>query len=100
MEHLFLQHEVRSESSEEHSDVDHTEWQKLLRPFSNVKTLRVQEGLAKEISRCLELEDIELGLELLSELERLEYFVDIGDLFTSFVDARRNAGHPVTLVRL
>ena len=98
-EHLYLQHEVHNESSEEHNDVDHTEWCKLLRPFSNVKMLWIQEGLVKDLSHCLELEDGEPHLELLPELEVLEYFGS-GDAFTSFVDARRNAGHPVTLVHL
>ena len=100
VEHLTLQHEVHSESSEEHNDVDHTEWRKLLRPFSNMKTLRIAEGLVKDVSRCLELEDIGLHLELLPELVGLEYFGDTGDAFTSFVDARRKAGHPITLVRV
>ena len=102
VEHLTLQHDVHSESSEEHNDVDHTEWRKLLRPFSNVKTLETEEGLVKDLSRCLELEDGEPGLELLLKLEQLEYSGngDTGDAFTSFVDARRNADRPVTLVRL
>ena len=50
VERLVLQHDVHSESSEEHNDVDHTEWRKLLRPFSNVKTLRIREGLVKDLS--------------------------------------------------
>jgi hypothetical protein len=66
-----------------------------------VKTLRVEDGLVEELSRCLGLEDGELPLELLPELQELTYFGsrDTGDAFTSFVDARRNAGRPVTLVR-
>ena len=100
VEHLHLRHDVHSESSEEHNDVDHTEWRKLLRPFSKVKTLRIQEELVKDLSCCLELEDAELHLPLLPELLQLEYFEsgDTGDALTSFVDARRNAGHPITLV--
>ena len=102
VEHLTPQHDVHRESSEEHNDVDHTEWRKPLRPFSNVKTLRIEEWLVKDLSRCLELEDGELRLELLPELVRLEYFGsgDTGDTFTAFIDARRDAGRPVTLVRL
>ena len=100
VEHLYLQYNVHSESSEEHNDVDHTEWRKLLRPFSKVKTLRIQEELVKDLSCCLELEDAEFHLPLLPELLQLEYFEsgDTGDALTSFVDARRNAGHPITLV--
>ena len=89
-------------SSERHNEVDRTEWRKLLRPFINVKTLRIEEGLVKDLSRCLELEDGELPLELLPELQELDYiWSDIsGDEFTSFIDVRQNAGRPVTLFRL
>ena len=101
VEHLSLQHEVHRQSSEEHNEVDRTEWRRLLRPFRNVKTFRIENGLVKDLSHCLQLDDGELPLELLPELQELTYSGsgDTGDAFTSFVDARRNAGHPVTLVR-
>ena len=101
VEHLYLQLDVHSESSEEHNDVDHTEWRKLLRPFSHVKTLRIHRGLIKDLSRCLELEDGELPLELLPELQEITFYGsgDTGDALTSFIDTRRNAGRPVILVR-
>ena len=102
VERLVLQHEVHSSSSEEHNAVDDTEWRELLRPFSKVKTIRIQRGLVEDISRCLELEDGEPPLELLPELNELEYFGsdDTGDAFSSFINVRRDAGRPVTLVRL
>ena len=95
VEYLTLQHEVHGQSSVEHNDVDRIEWRKLLRSFSNVKTL-----LVEELSRCLRLEDGELPLELLPELQNLTYFGnrDTDDAFNSFIDARQNAGRPVTLV--
>ena len=101
MDHLTLGHEVHSQSSEEHNHADRTEWRNLLRSFSNVKTLYVEEGLVEELSRCLRLEDGELPLELLPELQELRYFGsrDACDAFTSFIDARHNSGRPVTLVR-
>ena len=101
VEHLTLGHEVHSQLSEEHNDVDRLEWRKLLRSFSNVKTLRIKHGLVEELSRCLRLGDGELPLELLPELQELTYFgsSDAGDAFTSFIDGRQNAGRPVTLVR-
>jgi hypothetical protein len=101
VDHLTLEHEVHSPSSEERNDVDRIEWHNLLRSFSNVKTLRVKNGLVEELSRCLRLEDGELPLELLPELQELTYFgsLDTGDVFTSFIDSRQNAGRPVTLVR-
>jgi hypothetical protein len=101
VEHLTLEQQVPSQSSEEHNDVDRTEWRNLLGSFSNVKTLRVEDGLVEELSNCLRLEDGELPVELLPELQELTYSASryVGDAFTSFVDARQNAGHPVTLVR-
>jgi hypothetical protein len=99
VEHLNLEHEVHSLSSEEHNEVDCSEWRELLRPFSNVKSLQVDNGLVKELSRSLRLDDGERPLELLPELQELTYFGsgDNGDAFMAFIDARRNAGRPVTL---
>jgi hypothetical protein len=102
VEHLTLEHEEHSWSSREHNEVDRTEWRNLLRPFSKVKTLRVHDGLVKELSRCLRPGDEELPLELLPELQELRYSGSgdpIGDAFTSFIDARQIADRPVTLVR-
>ena len=100
VEHLTLSYEAHSQSSEEHNEVDRTEWHKLLRLFSNVKTLRIEDGLVGETSRCLRLENGEHPLELLPELQELTYSGSgkAGDTFTSFIDARRNAGRPVTLI--
>jgi len=101
VEHLTLEHDVRSQSSEEHNEVDRTEWRKLLRSFSNVKTLRIEDGLVRELSRCLRLDDGEHPLELLPELQELTYpgSDNTKFAFTSFIDARQNAGRPVTLIK-
>jgi hypothetical protein len=101
VERLTLLHEVRSQSPEENNEVDRIQWRNLLRPFSTVKTLRVGDGLVEEVSRCLRSEDGELPLELLPELQELTYLGsgDTGGAFTSFIDARRNAGRPVTMVQ-
>ncbi len=101
VEHLTLEHKVHSQSSEEHNEVDRTEWRKLLRSFSNVRTLSVEGGLVKELARCLRLDDGEPSLELLPELQELTCFGsgDTGEALTSFVQARQNAGRPVTLIR-
>ena len=101
VEHLTLRHEVHSQSSEEHNDVDRLEWRRLLRPFSNVKTLVVEDGLTEQLSRCLLLEDGELSLELLPKLQELTYSGsgDPGDAFTPFINAHQKAGRPVTLIR-
>ena len=100
VERLSLEHKVHSQSSEEHNHIDRIQWRNLLRSFGNVKTLRVEDGLVEELSRCLRLEDGELPLELLPELQELIYSGsgDAGDEFTSFIDARLIAGRPVSLV--
>jgi hypothetical protein len=101
VEHVTLEHEVHSQSSEEHNEADRTKWRQLLGSFRNVKTLRIDEGFVEELSRCLELDDGELPLELLPELQELTYSGsgNTGDAFTSFIDARQDAGHPLALVR-
>jgi hypothetical protein len=101
VEHLTLGHDVQSRSSQEHNEVDRAEWRKLLRSFSNVKTLHIDDGLVGELSRCLRFEDGEYPLELLPELQELTYRgrSNAGDAFTPFVDVRRNAGCPVTLIK-
>ena len=101
VEHLALEHEVHSRSSEEHNEANRTKWRQLLGSFRNVKTLRIAEGLVEEFSRCLKLDDGELPLELLPELQELTYSGsgDTGDAFTSFIEARQSAARPITLVR-
>jgi hypothetical protein len=101
VKHLTLQHEVDSRLYEEYNEVDHAEWRKLLRSFSNVKTLHIDDGFVDELSRCLQ-HDGEFSLELLPELQELTYSGsgDTGDLFTLLIDARQSAGRPVTVVRL
>ena len=102
VEVLALQHKFHNRSFEEHNNVDRVAWRKLLTLFSNVKTLGVEEGLVEQVSSCLVLEDGELPLELLPEMQKLIYSGrgDTSDEFTSFIDARRNAGRPVTLISL
>ena len=101
LEHLIFGREVPSQSSEEYNDVDRMEWRNILRWFSGVKTLYVADasGLVEQFSQLLGLEDS--PLELLPGLQMLAYSgsSDTDDTFTSFVDARQNAGRPVTLIR-
>ena len=101
VEHIALEHEEHSQSSEEHDAVDRSEWHKPLRSFSNVKTLRVDDGLSEQLSRCLQSDNGGLPWDLLPELQELTYTgnSNVGDFFTSFIDARQDTGRPVTLVR-
>jgi hypothetical protein len=98
VEHLTFVQEAHSQLFEEHNEDGRSNWRKLFGSFGNVKTLRVDDGLVKEISRSL---DGELPLEVLPELQELRYFGsgDTGDVFTSFINSRHNAGRPVTLIR-
>ena len=100
LEHLTLKRVEHTLSSGRHNEVDRTEWRRLLSPFSNVKTLRMNDGLVEELSLCLQLEDGEHPLELLPELQELRYSGsgDTGGAFTSFINARQNAGRSVNVV--
>ena len=100
VEHLTFEHSVHSRSSEEHNEPDRAKWRQLLGSFRNAKTLRIARRLVKELSRCLELSDGELPLELLPELQELTYFGrGNDDTFTSFIKDRQDAGRPLTLIR-
>jgi hypothetical protein len=76
-------------------------WHKFLRSFNNVKILRVNDGLVQELSRCLRSDDGEFPLGLLPKLQELAYSgsSNAGDAFIPFIDARRDTGRPITLVR-
>jgi hypothetical protein len=100
VERLTFEHEEHIQSSEEHNEVDLTEWRKLLISFRNAKTIRIDRRLVKPLSCILNSEDGELPFELRTELQILRYW-GIGrnsdDEMSSFIDARRNAGRPVFL---
>jgi len=79
------------------------EYRDILRSFNNVKTLRVNGGLIRDISHALKVCDGESTMGLLPELKEVicSASVDEDDLFDSFsalIDAREHAGHPVTLI--
>ena len=93
----YWRHDVPSEGRDEAYRHD---WRDLLRSFGNVKTLQVDSELVNQLSRSLQLEDGESPMELLPELKELSYLsLSNTNAFTPFIDARRVAGHPVTLVR-
>jgi hypothetical protein len=98
VETLTLKHD---DDSELHEEAHRSRWRDLLRSLGNVKTLRVFGGLVGELSRCLRSDETEPPMELLPKLKVLEYIAtdDASDPFASFIDACKNAGHPVALVR-
>jgi len=79
-----------------------TDWRMILRSFNNVKILLVGKGVIGKLSRSLQSDDGESPNDLLPELKELAYCPtnDNADAFTGFIDARQNAGRPVTLVHL
>lgn len=79
--------------------IDSKEWHGLLRPFDNVKTLRVAHRFVNEIERSLQLDD-KGGAPVLTLLPRLEEIVQYGSdkEFAEFVEARRVAGSSVRVV--
>jgi hypothetical protein len=104
VKHLALEHRVYRWSERWYNVVDRTRWRELLRLFSNVKTLHVDDEFVEELSHTLRPDDGELALEPLPGLQELTYYRklrsgDTSDAFTSFIDARQNTGRPVTLVR-
>ena len=76
-------------------------WRDLLRPFINVKTLRVSSRLVTWLSDALQIDDEGSPIELLPELAELSYSSrpSLDNAFVSFIETRRNAGRPVTLLR-
>jgi hypothetical protein len=101
VERLTLDHERFESLSWDLLDrMDRILWRTLLGSFSKVKTIHVEKNLVHELSRSLQLDDGESPIALLPELTKLSYSAsNIGDAFTSFISARQDAGHPVTLVR-
>jgi hypothetical protein len=86
-------------ASEWHNNADQIQWRELLRPFTNVKAIHVQDHLVGEIFRCLISDEGKPPLELLPNLEEVGYLggSDVRDAFTTFLNERRVTGHPVSL---
>jgi hypothetical protein len=101
VEHLTLEGKNGSLplDSEEHHEVDRTNWYEFLRSFGNVQTLVVDDSFVKEVSQSLRPDDGEHPADLLPELTELKYSVasNADGVFTSFMNARQDAGRPVAL---
>ena len=96
---LTLDYREHILSSGSHNQADPTQWRELLGSFSNVKTLRVHNGLVGELSRSLQF-DREQPLEVLPELKELVCPVGSVDdkTFASFIREHEVAGRPVNLI--
>jgi hypothetical protein len=100
VEQVTFSYEKQARSSEWHNDVDQRQWRELLTPFANAKTIHVQDELVHNILHPLLLDDGVPPLELLPNLEEVGHDSvgpDARDARNAFVNARRVAGHPVSL---
>jgi hypothetical protein len=98
VEQVTFSYEEHSRSS--HNNVDRRQWRELLRPFTNAKSIHVQDELVGRIFlSLLPSGNGEPLLELLPNLEEVGYSgeSDALEAFTAFLNERQVAGHPVTL---
>jgi hypothetical protein len=103
VEELILCHEeFTTRSSEWHTEVDRTQWRDLLRRFSNIKVLGVQNEFVEEVGRSLPSKNEEMALDILSNLKelRLPRERKNGAACRRFIEQRRAAGHPVNPKRV
>ena len=102
VEHLTLKYDRHLILSSE--EPYRTQWRKLLGSFGGAKILCVDGELVEHLSRAvaaaLQPREGESPMGLLPELQELSYpaITSSLDVFTPFIDARRNAGRPVTMV--
>ncbi len=101
LEHLTLQYRRHSISPEWNNEADRTQWRELLGSFDNLKTLHVDRALVRQLSGSLQPSEGESPTELLPELQELSYSRkrSLRNAFKPFVDARRKAGRPMTVIR-
>ena len=101
VERLSLTYADHDMSYEGHNEVDRTLWREVLRPFTSVKVLHMDNGLIRILPSSLQPEDGEPPLGLLPQLEELIYVNEsASDAFTSFIQSRQMLGHPVTLTHV
>jgi hypothetical protein len=104
VDHIILEYGQGVKWSARHGELDRMLWHNLLRTFSHVKTLCVGYHLGVDLSRALQVDEgkDESPIVLLPQLKELLYLAsgDTRDQFDQFILARRNAGCPVTLVRI
>jgi hypothetical protein len=104
VEDLTLEYDRHYASSEWNRQADRTHWGELLGSFGKVKTLLVEDGLVKQVSRALQPGEGESQTELFPELQELSYPSKgvsraSSRTFALFIDARRKAGRPVQVNR-
>ena len=98
--HLTLNYTDSRSLPELQNEADPADWRALLRSFHNVTVLFVMGGAIGKLSRSLSSNDGESPDDFLPELKKIMYPPgnDDATAFNGFIDARQNAGHPVTLI--
>ncbi|KAI0247371.1 hypothetical protein BJV78DRAFT_1285605 [Lactifluus subvellereus] len=71
VKNLSLAYAGDSLSMKRHNDVNRTQWRELLRPFSNVKALHIENELVGQLFHSLQSDDGETPLEPLPNLKEL-----------------------------
>ena len=102
IEHLTLEFRRSSLFSGIDDEAQNIRWRDLFRQFNNVKTLHLDNEFVGPVSRSLQVDGGGSVMELLPELKVLEYPAcrDAENPFNGFIDTRKNAGHPVTVVHV
>ena len=100
VEHLTLESRRSSLFSETVNEAHGVRWGDLFRQFSNVKTLRLDDAFVRPVSRSLQVDGGESPMELLPNLKMIGCPAsrDAENPFNGFIETRRNAGLPVTVV--
>ena len=76
----------------QNGEIDSTTWHELLRPFIGAKELHIEDGLLNEISRALQVDEVESDPGFLPNLQQI--FAE-RNLFASFIDIRQVMGIPI-----
>ena len=100
VDHLTLEFLRYPISPTTNNRADAAEWRDLLRLFSNVKILHIDDDFREQISGALVLDNGESPTDLFPELKVLKYTIIRVPNYTfhAFIDARKCTGRPVTLV--
>ena len=85
-------YDFRIPTAFENGAIDGTTWHELLRLFTGVKELYIDNGLLWELSHALQVDEVGSDPGFLPNLRSIRAR---RNLFTSFIDARRVVGRPV-----
>ena len=100
-EELTLDVEEAKMLLDRENTLDDILWRELLVPFRGVRRLCIGSALISELSDALKPDAAGLGLGLLPNLQDLDLRLEIDEAykaFSTFIETRERAGHPVCLL--